>query len=214
VNLAEKLVMRPIGALVPYASNSPRFTGARSLSPKATNSIRKPWRARSRAPATVPSRERLRNPSDVELARCIGLVKPIDPDKIYDAVIVGAGPAGLAASAYAASEGLSVLVLDCRAFGGQAGASARIENYLGFPIGITGMALMARAHNQAQKFGVDMAIPDEVGSLEERIASADGRYSHTLANKEHVRVRAVVIANGARYRRLDVDNLASFEGCH
>ena len=75
--------------------------------------------------------------------------------------VVGAGPAGLATAVYAASEGLSVLVLDCRAFGGQAGASARIENYLGFPTGITGMALMARAYNQAQKFGVEMAIPDE-----------------------------------------------------
>jgi thioredoxin reductase (NADPH) len=80
-----------------------------------------------------PNGQLLRNPSDVELARCIGLVRPIDPDKIYDVVIVGAGPAGLAASVYAGSEGLSVLVLDCRAFGGQAGASARIENYLGFP---------------------------------------------------------------------------------
>ena len=159
-----------------------------------------------------PNGQLLRNPSDVELARCIGLVKPIDPDKIYDVVIVGAGPAGLAASVYAASEGLSVLVLDCRAFGGQAGASARIENYLGFPTGITGMALMARAYNQAQKFGVDMAIPDEVGSLEEQTASTDGRFLLTLANKERVCARAVVIASGARYRRLDVENLASFEG--
>ena len=114
-----------------------------------------------------PNGQLLRNPSEVELARCIGLVKPIDPDKIYDVVIVGAGPAGLAASVYAGSEGLSVLTLDCRAFGGQAGASARIENYLGFPTGISGLALMARAYNQAQKFGVEMAIPDEVESLQE-----------------------------------------------
>ena len=113
-----------------------------------------------------PDGRLLRNPSDVELAHCIGLVKPIDPDKIYDLVIVGAGPAGLAASVYAGSEGLSALVLDCRAFGGQAGASARIENYLGFPTGISGLALMARAHNQALKFGVEMAIPDEVASLQ------------------------------------------------
>jgi thioredoxin reductase (NADPH) len=159
-----------------------------------------------------PNGRLLRNPSDVELARCIGLVKPVDPDKIYDVVIVGAGPAGLAASVYAASEGLSVLVLDCRAFGGQAGASARIENYLGFPTGITGLALMARAHNQAQKFGVDMTIPNEVGSLEEQIASTDRRFLLTLANKERVRARAVVIASGARYRRLDVENLTLFEG--
>ena len=159
-----------------------------------------------------PNGQLLRNPSDVELARCIGLVKPIDPDKIYDVVIVGAGPAGLAASVYAGSEGLSVLALDCRAFGGQAGASARIENYLGFPTGISGLALMARAYHQAQKFGVEMAIPDEVGSLQEEAVSDERRFLLTLANKERVRARAVVIASGARYRRLDVDNLASYEG--
>ena len=152
-------------------------------------------------------------PSDVELARCIGLVKAIDPDKIYDVVIVGAGPAGLAASVYAGSEGLSALVLDCRAFGGQAGASARIENYMGFPTGITGLALMARAYHQAQKFGVEMAIPDEVGSLQGQTDSpGDGRFLITLANNERVHARAVVIASGARYRRLDVENLAAFEG--
>ena len=159
-----------------------------------------------------PDGRLLRNPSEVELARCIGLVKPVDPDKIYDVVIVGAGPAGLAASVYAGSEGLSVLVLDCRAFGGQAGASARIENYLGFPTGISGLALMARAYNQALKFGVEIAIPDEVGSLQGQPVSDDGRFLLTLANNERVRARTVVIASGARYRRLDVANLASFEG--
>jgi thioredoxin reductase (NADPH) len=107
---------------------------------------------------------------------------------------------------------LSVLVLDCRAFGGQAGASARIENYLGFPTGITGLALMARAYHQAQKFGVEMAIPDEVVNLQGPNLSDDGRFILTLANNERVRTRAVVIASGARYRRLDVENLAAFEG--
>jgi thioredoxin reductase (NADPH) len=159
-----------------------------------------------------PSGELVRNPSDHQLARCLGLVKPIDPDKIYDVVIVGAGPAGLAASVYAASEGLSVLVLDCRAFGGQAGASARIENYLGFPTGITGMALMGRAYNQAQKFGVDMAIPDEVQGLHAPQAANGGRFLLTLGNTERVRARAVVIATGAQYRRLEVPDLADFEG--
>ena len=142
----------------------------------------------------------------------MGLVKPIDPEKIYDVVIVGAGPAGLAASVYAGSEGLSVLALDCRAFGGQAGASARIENYLGFPTGITGLALMARAYNQALKFGADMAIPNEVAGLQCQTVADAGRFLLTLANKERVRARAVVIASGARYRRLDVDNLGAFEG--
>src|SRR5262245_34912883 len=112
-----------------------------------------------------PNGALLRNPGEGELARCIGMVRPIDPNRVYDVAVVGAGPAGLATAVYAASEGLSVLVLDCRAFGGQAGASARIENYLGFPTGITGMALMARAYTQAQKFGVEMAIPDEVVGL-------------------------------------------------
>jgi thioredoxin reductase (NADPH) len=159
-----------------------------------------------------PNGELVRNPSDDQLSRCLGLVKPIDPDKIYDVVIVGAGPAGLAASVYAASEGLSVLVLDCRAFGGQAGASARIENYLGFPTGITGMALMGRAYNQAQKFGAEMAIPDEVQVLQAQQAANGGRFLLTLANTERVRACAVVIATGAQYRRLEVPNLADFEG--
>ena len=109
-----------------------------------------------------PGGQLLQNPDEMKLARCIGLVGPIDPERIYDVAIVGSGPAGMAAAVYAASEGLSVLVLDCRSFGGQAGASARIENYLGFPTGITGMALMARAYNQAQKFGAEFAIPAQV----------------------------------------------------
>jgi len=159
-----------------------------------------------------PNGELLRNPSDDQLARCLGLVKPVDPDKIYDVIIVGAGPAGLAASVYGASEGLSVLVLDCRAFGGQAGASARIENYLGFPTGITGMALMGRAYNQAQKFGAEMAIPDEVQGLQAQQAANGGRFLLTLANTERVQARAVVIATGAQYRRLEIPNLADFEG--
>ncbi len=153
----------------------------------------------------------LRNPSDNELARCIGLVGPIDPDRIYDVAVVGAGPAGLATAVYAASEGLSVLVLDCRAFGGQAGASARIENYLGFPTGITGMALMARAYNQAQKFGAEMAIPDEVIGLQSADDPEHGRFVLTLSNGERVGTRSVVIATGARYRRMAVENLEAFE---
>jgi thioredoxin reductase (NADPH) len=157
-----------------------------------------------------PGGQLLRNPSEDELARCIGLVGSIDPNRLYDVAIVGAGPAGLATAVYAGSEGLSVLVLDCRAFGGQAGASARIENYMGFPTGISGIALMARAYNQAQKFGVEMAIPDEAESLE--CSDPDERqFSLKLYNGERVKSRAVVIASGARYRRLPVANLESFE---
>jgi len=157
-----------------------------------------------------PNGKLLHNPGENELARCVGLLRPVDAGKIYDVAIVGAGPAGLAAAVYAASEGLSTIVLDCRAFGGQAGASARIENYLGFPTGITGMALMARAYNQAQKFGVEMVIPDEAKLLS---AADDGaRYRLDVGDGETVRTRTVVIASGARYRRLDIANLAQFEG--
>ena len=159
-----------------------------------------------------PGGQLLRNPSEIELARCIGLVGPIDPNRIYDVAVVGAGPAGLATAVYAGSEGLSVLVLDCRAFGGQAGASARIENYLGFPTGITGMALMARAYNQAQKFGVEMAIPDEVIDLDAVGSPDKGSFALKLSNGERVSARSVVIASGARYRRLAVENLEAFEG--
>ena len=157
-----------------------------------------------------PGGQLLRNPGEDELARCLGLVGPIDPNRVYDVAVVGAGPAGLATAVYAASEGLSVLVLDCRAFGGQAGASARIENYLGFPTGITGIALMARAYNQAQKFGAEMAIPDEATALH---MPADGTSSRVLQlqNNERVTARSVVIASGARYRRLGVAHLDAFE---
>ncbi len=159
-----------------------------------------------------PNGRVLRNPSEAELAGCIGLLRPIDPSRVYDVAIVGGGPAGLAAAVYGASEGLSVIVLDCRAFGGQAGASARIENYLGFPTGITGMALMARAFTQAQKFGAEMAIPDEAVALECNDDGDGARFQARLANGERVRARAVVIASGAKYRRLDVENLTAFEG--
>jgi thioredoxin reductase (NADPH) len=153
----------------------------------------------------------LHNPSEAALARCMGLVRPIDPDRVYDVAIVGAGPAGLASAVYAASEGLSVIALDCRAFGGQAGASARIENYMGFPTGISGIALMARAFNQAEKFGAEMAIPDEVVRLR---SLADGafRFALDLENDERVAARSVVIASGVRYRRIDVPRLSEFEG--
>src|SRR5262249_54865042 len=140
-----------------------------------------------------PAGQILRNPGEVELARCIGLIGPVDPSHVYDVAIVGAGPAGLAAAVYAASEGLSVFVVDCRSFGGQAGASARIENYLGFPTGITGMALMARAYNQAQKFGAEMVIPTEALSLAPPGAPVEEPFVLNLANDERARARSVVI---------------------
>jgi thioredoxin reductase (NADPH) len=155
-----------------------------------------------------PGGEILRNPTEGELARCLGLVRPIDASIVYDTAIVGAGPAGLAAAVYAASEGLATLVLDCRSFGGQAGASARIENYLGFPTGISGLALMARAYNQAQKFGAELAIPDEALVL----GRDNAPFRLELGNGEMVTARTIVLAGGARYRRLDIANLSDFEG--
>jgi thioredoxin reductase (NADPH) len=156
-----------------------------------------------------PNGAMLRNPAENQLARCIGLSRAIDVATVYDVAIVGAGPAGLAAAVYATSEGLSVLVLDCRAFGGQAGASARIENYLGFPTGITGLALMARAYNQAQKFGTEMAIPEEVSGL-----GCGEPFTLRLKSGDCVRARTIVVASGAEYRRLDVPGLADYEGSH
>lgn len=158
-----------------------------------------------------PNGQILRKPTNHQLGRCIGLVGPIDASRTYDVAVVGAGPAGLATAVYAASEGLSVLVLDSRAFGGQAGASARIENYLGFPTGISGMALMGRAYGQAQKFGAELAIPDEVASLDCEEGDSHG-YRLKLLSGESARARTVVIASGARYRRLEVENLDRFEG--
>ena len=158
-----------------------------------------------------PGGQILRNPSEGDLARCLGMVGPVDPNRVFDVVIVGAGPAGLAAAVYAGSEGLSVLVLDCRAFGGQAGASARIENYLGFPTGISGMALMGRAYSQAHKFGVETSIPDEAAHLQLRNGSGSG-YVVRLGTDEEVNARSVVLACGARYRHLDVPNIEEFEG--
>ena len=155
-----------------------------------------------------PTGQLLRNPSEDQLARCVGLVGALDADKLYDVIVIGAGPSGLATSVYAGSEGLSVLTIDCRSFGGQAGASARIENYLGFPTGISGMALMGRAFSQAQKFGVEIAIPDEAVKLE----CGNDPCHIQLATGERVQARAIVLATGARYRRLGVERLDEFEG--
>lgn len=150
----------------------------------------------------------LKRPSERELAACLGILPTIDPRKVYDVAIVGAGPAGLAAAVYGASEGLSILVLDERTMGGQAGASARIENYLGFPTGISGQALAGRAFNQALKFGAEIAIPIGVDRLERR----DDRFVLTLSDASTITARAVVIASGANYRRPAIPDLARFEG--
>ena len=158
--------------------------------------------------AVCPKGTILKCPSEAELARALGMARVDDPDRTFDVAVVGAGPAGLATAVYAASEGLSVVVFDGRAFGGQAGESARIENYLGFPTGVPGRMLAGRAYVQAQKFGAEMAIPVEVSSID------CSRTPMTLERGDGARARAaaVVIACGARYRRLDVPNLRDFEG--
>jgi thioredoxin reductase (NADPH) len=157
--------------------------------------------------AVCPNGDVLRNPTDLALAHCLGL-DTIDTATTFDVAIVGAGPAGLAAAVYAASEGLSVVVLDARAYGGQAGASARIENYLGFPTGISGQALAGRAYGQAQKFGAQIAIPVTV----ERLDCSRKTPSLVLGDGRRVRARAVVVASGAAYRRPSVQGLQRFEG--
>ncbi len=155
----------------------------------------------------------LKRPSDAEAGMCLGITPELNPDAIYDVAIVGAGPAGLAAAVYAGSEGLSVIVLDQRAFGGQAGASARIENYLGFPTGISGMALAGRAVNQALKFGVEVAIPLEVARLDCGSAKKEGDLLRIeLTDGWTVKARTIVVASGAHYHKPPVENLSKFEG--
>ena len=158
----------------------------------------------------VPDGRVLCNPSEAAIAYAIGMIGDEDHGKLYDVAVVGSGPAGLATAVYAASEGLSVAVFDARAFGGQAGASARIENYLGFPTGISGMALAGRAYNQAQKFGAQMLIPVSVRSLD--CSRSDGALALATDCGQLMRARSVVVASGAHYRRPDIANLASFEG--
>ena len=150
----------------------------------------------------------LRNPSTADLARLIGLRLPSSPEAVCDLVIVGAGPAGLAAAVYGASEGLATVVLDAVATGGQAGTSPRIENYLGFPSGISGGELAAGAVIQAEKFGAHLSVPAEATALEQR----DWHYAVRLDDGTAVSGRTILIATGARYRRLDVPRLAEFEG--
>src|SRR3989442_2561128 len=149
----------------------------------------------------------LKNPREGELADCLGMVRIDHPDRTYDVAVVGAGPAGLATAVYAASEGQSVIVFDAAAFGGQAAASARIENYLGFPAGISGQDLMGRAYVQAQKFGAEMVVPRQGVRLDctgtpLRLEEEDGR---------RVTARSVVLASGARYRRPAIPKLGASE---
>jgi thioredoxin reductase (NADPH) len=150
----------------------------------------------------------LKNPTNTELARTIGLAVDLPRERTYDLVVVGAGPAGLGAAVYGASEGLSTLALEAVSLGGQVGTSSRIENYLGFPVGLSGFELASRALAQADKFGAQTAVPEEAVTL----SGEDGLYRIRLADGGEILARSVIAATGARYQRLDVPDLERFEG--
>jgi thioredoxin reductase (NADPH) len=150
----------------------------------------------------------LRNPTNAEVASCLGFNDSIDGEHVYDVLVIGAGPSGLAAAVYAASEGLDVLVIEGNAPGGQAGSSSRIENYLGFPTGVTGQELAERAFVQAEKFGASIAIARVATAL----TCARQPFTVACGEDEPVRGKALIIASGAEYRRLPVANLPKFEG--
>ncbi|MET0383997.1 MAG: FAD-dependent oxidoreductase [Burkholderiaceae bacterium] len=168
--------------------------------------------ASAEAVAVCPDGTVLIDPTETALATALGMIDDRVCEAVLDVLVVGAGPAGLSTAVYAASEGLQVAVIDCRSFGGQAGASARIENYLGFPTGISGQALAGRAFMQAQKFGAKMIIPAEAMALDCSRAETDGVFAVRLADGRTLRSRALVIASGARYRRPDLPCIAAYEG--
>jgi thioredoxin reductase (NADPH) len=150
----------------------------------------------------------LRNPSNAEAAACFGLNAGIDESSVYDLIVVGAGPSGLAAAVYGASEGLNVLVIESNAPGGQAGSSSRIENYLGFPMGISGQELASRAFFQAEKFGANISVARSAAALK----CARPPYVVQFEDGGSVQSRSLIVATGAQYRKLDLPNLAQFEG--
>jgi thioredoxin reductase (NADPH) len=187
----------------PYTRRDP------ALDAEAAQLVRDHWRTEADWPlVALPDGFVLRNPSLVELGRCLGTLPRIDRDKVFDVLVAGAGPAGLATAVYAASEGLSTMVLDARAYGGQAGASARIENFLGFPTGISGRALAGRAYVQALKFGAEIAIPARAVRL-----LCDARPIRVeMDDGTCLRARTVVLASGARYRKPPLPDLERYEG--
>jgi thioredoxin reductase (NADPH) len=149
----------------------------------------------------------LRNPSNQQIADCLGFNESIDQTHVRDLIIIGAGPSGLASAVYGASEGLDVLMLETSSPGGQAGSSSRIENYLGFPTGISGQELAARAYNQAQKFGADILVAKAT-----RLTCDRKPYVVELESGAQISTRTVLIATGAQYRKLPLENLSRFEG--
>jgi thioredoxin reductase (NADPH) len=177
--------------------------------PEAAQLVRDYWHVPSDWPlVALPDGFVLKNPTLTELGRCIGTLPRIERDKVFDVLVVGAGPAGLATAVYAASEGLSTLVLDARAYGGQAGASARIENFLGFPTGISGRALAGRSYVQAIKFGAEIAIPARAM----RLLCHERPLKLEMDDGTCLRARSLVLASGARYRKPPLAGLERYEG--
>jgi thioredoxin reductase (NADPH) len=195
------------------ARNGYPFTAIDASGPEGRELVQRLGIAADALPLMIcPNGALLSNPSDADAAACLGILPVLDAKVVYDVAIVGAGPAGLAAAVYAASEGMSVLALDSRSFGGQAGASARIENYLGFPTGISGQALAGRAFNQAVKFGAEVAIPLAVVRLHCHERESQVPFTLELSNGATAHARTIVIASGARYRRPNIPGIEELEG--
>jgi thioredoxin reductase (NADPH) len=187
----------------PYTRRDPE------TDPEAAQLVREHWRQPSDWPlVALPDGFVMKNPTLAEVGRCLGTLPRIERGAVFDVLVVGAGPSGLATAVYAASEGLRVMVLDQRAYGGQAGASARIENFLGFPTGISGRALAGRSYVQALKFGAEVAIPARAT----RLLCHERPLKVELDDGTCLQARSVVLASGARYRKPELPNIAEFEG--
>jgi thioredoxin reductase (NADPH) len=164
--------------------------------------------APSQTPVVIAGSMVLRNPSNEDLAKALGFVPTFQPKEVFDVLVVGAGPAGLAASVYGASEGFTTLAIESVAVGGQAGTSSRIENYVGFPAGVSGRELAARAQLQAEKFNARITLPCQAVALEQ----VDGLHRVRLTSGDEILARAVIVATGAQYARLALERLSEFEG--
>lgn len=186
----------------------PYLTGDPDVDPEAAELLASHGLSAGDTPVAICDEHVLRRPTARDLADCLGIAEPLDDQRILDVVVVGAGPAGLATAVYAASEGLDTAVLEADSPGGQAGTSSRIENYLGFPTGLSGQDLAHRAQVQAQKFGARIVVPRRVS----RLHIDERPYTLDLDDGSSVRTRTVVLATGARYRTLDLDNIDRFEG--
>jgi len=187
----------------PYTRRDPE------TDPEAAQLVREHWRQASDWPlVALPDGFVLKNPTLAEVGRCLGTLPRMERGAVFDVLVVGAGPSGLATAVYAASEGLRVMVLDQRAYGGQAGASARIENFLGFPTGISGRALAGRSYVQALKFGAEVAIPARAT----RLLCHERPLKVELDDGTCLQARTVVLAAGARYRKPDLPAIADYEG--